>query len=171
MPAAARSPAPRSSRRSEATARGGLKPPEVDASSSTALAYVLRDGRNEDTPSQTVTTVVPLIGTATSSGSAPSYRTLVGFGASNGALANFSASFYQGGTTSIRQTIAVPAGTTRIFNDVVGELFGLPASTSGTVFVQAPSSAASTRWCSRSAPAARSCRPRPFNCRPRSRKR
>jgi sugar lactone lactonase YvrE len=111
---------------------------ETDSSASTALAQILRDGRDEDTPGVTVTTVVPLIGTPTSNGAAPSYKTLVGLGAPSGVLANFIATFNQGTGLSIRQTVAVPAGTTHIYNDVLGELFGLPSTTTGAVYVQAP---------------------------------
>jgi sugar lactone lactonase YvrE len=89
-------------------------------------------------PSVTLTTVVPLIATPTSAGAAPSYRTLVGFAAPTNALASFATTLYQGGTTSLRQTLSVPAGTTLVINDVLRDLFGLPTSTTGSVFVQAP---------------------------------
>lgn len=113
--------------------------PTIDTSASSALASILRGGRIEDTPTQSLVTVVPLLGTPVSSGSAPSYRTLVGFSASSGAAASFIATLYRGGLTNIRQTVAVPAGTTRVFNDVLGELFGQPSSANGTILVQAPS--------------------------------
>jgi sugar lactone lactonase YvrE len=103
-----------------------------------ALARLLRDDRVDDGPSVTLTTVVPLIATPTSSGAAPSYRTLVGFAAPTNALASFTTTLYQGGTTSLRQSFSVPAGTTRVVNDILGDLFGLPPSTTGSIFVQAP---------------------------------
>ncbi len=111
----------------------------VDGSSSTALARVLRDRASNASPGVNVTTLVPIIGAPTSSGSAPSYKTLVGFGASSGSAADFIATFYHGGLTSIVQTFSVPAGTTLVVKDVLSELFGQPSNASGTVFVQAPS--------------------------------
>ena len=90
-------------------------------------------------PSVSLVTVVPLIGSSSNTGSSPSYRTLVGFAAPTTAIANFVATLYRGTGASIRQTTAVPAATTHIFNDVLGELFGLPSSTTGSVFVEVPS--------------------------------
>jgi len=84
------------------------------------------------------TSGVSSLSAATSAGAAPSYRTLVGFAAPTNALANFTTTLFQGGTTSLRQTFSVPAGTTRVVNDILGDLFGLPPSTTGSIFVQAP---------------------------------
>jgi hypothetical protein len=84
------------------------------------------------------TTVVPLIGTPTSSGSSPSFRTLVGFAAPTGGSATFVSTFYRAGLNSIRQTFTVSAGATRVVNDVLGELFGQPLTAAGSVVVDAP---------------------------------
>jgi sugar lactone lactonase YvrE len=119
--------------------------PLVETSVAGAVANILARRRTDDeiaeAPSVSRTTVVPLLGTPTSSGSAPAYRTMVGFGAPSGAAATFIATFYRAGLNSIRQTFAVPAGSTRIVDDVLGELFGQPLSASGSVFVDAPTAA------------------------------
>jgi hypothetical protein len=111
--------------------------PLVDTTASTALARLM-DARTADSPSVSRTTVVPLISTPTSSGSSPSYRTLVGFAAPAEGAATFVSTFYRAGLNSIRQTFTVPAGATRVVNDVLGDLFGQPLTAAGSVVVEAP---------------------------------
>jgi hypothetical protein len=112
--------------------------PLIDTTGATALARLMAV-HSSDAPSVSRTSVVPLIGTPTSGGSAPSFRTLVGFGAASGGAATFVSTFYRAGLNSIRQTFTVPAGTTRVVNDVLGELFGQPLTAAGSVVVEAPS--------------------------------
>ncbi|HEY2322975.1 MAG TPA: hypothetical protein VGJ82_08925, partial [Thermoanaerobaculia bacterium] len=104
----------------------------VDDASATAL------DTEADAPSASRVTVVPLIGTPTSSGSSPSFRTLVGFAAPGNGAATFVSTLYRGGLNSIRQTFTVSAGATRVVNDVLGELFGQPLTAAGSVVVEAP---------------------------------
>ncbi|HEY6137405.1 MAG TPA: SMP-30/gluconolactonase/LRE family protein [Thermoanaerobaculia bacterium] len=88
-----------------------------------------------DTPS--VTTVVPILGKSTSSGSAPSYVTSLGFIAA--AAGDFKATFRDAGSsaTNVVKTVSVGAGATKFYADVVKDLFGV-TPVAGTVFVQAP---------------------------------
>lgn len=111
--------------------------PLADDSSATALAHLM-NVRDADAPSVSRVTVVPLIGTPTSSGSSPSFRTLVGFAAPADGAATFVSTFYRAGLNSIRQTFTVNAGATRVVNDVLGELFGQPLTAAGSVVVEAP---------------------------------
>ncbi|HEY2090390.1 MAG TPA: hypothetical protein VGJ81_00745 [Thermoanaerobaculia bacterium] len=111
--------------------------PVVDTTASSALARLM-DAHPADTPSVTLTSVVPLIGTPTSSGSSPAYRTLVGFAAPAGGAATFISTFYRAGLNSIRQTFTVSAGATRVVNDVLGDLFGQPLTAAGSLVVEAP---------------------------------
>jgi sugar lactone lactonase YvrE len=114
--------------------------PLDDTIAATALVWRgLSSPRPSDSPSVSRVTVVPLIGAPTSSGSSPSYRTLVGFGAPGSGAATFVSTFYRAGLNSIRQTFTVSAGTTRVVNDVLGELFGQPLTAAGSVVVEAPS--------------------------------
>jgi hypothetical protein len=90
---------------------------------------------DDTTPS--VTTVVPILGKSTSSGSAPSYITSLGFIAA--AAGDFKATFRDAGSsaTNIVKTVTVGAGATKLYNDVLKDLFGV-TPVAGTVFVQAP---------------------------------
>ena len=86
-----------------------------------------------------VTTVVPVVPAPTSAGATPALRTSLALVAPPTVAANFTATFRDaGGSTANRVTVSVPSGGSRIYGDVVRELFGAPASASGSVFVEGP---------------------------------
>jgi sugar lactone lactonase YvrE len=84
-----------------------------------------------------VTTVVPVLGTGTSA-----YKTTVGFVAPSTEAATFIATLRipGGPTAGTVRNVTLTAGTTKVYNDIVTELFGASAG-QGSVFVSAPSSA------------------------------
>jgi len=108
-------------------------------SGSTAGAALLRAMQqpHADDATPSITTVVPMIVSATSSGASPSYATSLGLIAVSGA--NFTAIFRDAAPNSIGivRNVSVGAGSTKLYGDVLKELFGL-TSRSGSVFVQGP---------------------------------
>jgi sugar lactone lactonase YvrE len=117
-----------------------LSRPIAATTSVAAVFRALRVGQAllpvpSDTPS--VTTVVPILAKSTSSGSAPSYITSLGFIAA--AAGDFKATFRDAGSsaTNVVKTVTVGAGATTFYNDVLKDLFGV-TPVAGTVFVQAP---------------------------------
>ncbi|HEV2721448.1 MAG TPA: hypothetical protein VG323_15610 [Thermoanaerobaculia bacterium] len=100
-------------------------------------AAAMVPGADDATPS--ITTVVPILGQSTSSGSAPSYTTSLAFIAAVAAGGDFKATFRDAGSsaTNIVKTVTVGAGATKMYNDVLKELFGV-TPVAGTVFVQSP---------------------------------
>ncbi len=85
-----------------------------------------------------VTTVVPVLSGSSSAGTAPTYKTAVGFVAQS-AQALFNTSFYpaSGGVALIRP-VTVGAGQTTVYSDVMRELFGVTTPSDGSLFVQGP---------------------------------
>jgi len=92
-------------------------------------------------PPVSVKTVVPVLASSTGSGgSSPNFKTAVAFAAPYGFSGTFFATFLEAGGTnaSPRQTITVGASGTKIYGDVVKDLFG-KSPTAGSVFVEIPS--------------------------------
>ena len=125
------------------SADGGATFVSAPLTAGAAKAVLVRAfARADDTnPAVSVKTVVPVLApSAASSGSAPSYKTAVAFAAPYGFSGTFFATFLEagGGNASPRQTITVGASGTKIYADVVKDLFGKPP-TAGSVFVELPS--------------------------------
>lgn len=95
--------------------------------------------RPSDTVPISITTVVPVVATPASAGAAPSFRTALGLAAAS-LPATFTASFRSasGGSTATVRNVNVAAGGLKVYSDLMVDLFGLPASTQGSVFVQSP---------------------------------
>jgi hypothetical protein len=112
-----------------------LSQPATATNTVSSIFHAYSTAVPNDTPS--VTTVVPILGKPTSSGSAPSYVTSLGFIAA--AAGDFKATFRDAGSaaTNVVKTVTVGAGTTKFYADVVKDLFGV-TPVAGTVFVQAP---------------------------------
>jgi sugar lactone lactonase YvrE len=112
-----------------------IAPPRRPGPSLTLGVTTLLPVPSDTIPS--VTTVVPILGKSTSSGSAPSYITSLGFIAA--AAGDFKATFRDAGSsaTNVVKTVTVGAGATTVYNDVLKDLFGV-TPVAGTVFVQAP---------------------------------
>jgi streptogramin lyase len=98
--------------------------------------------REQDTtPPVSVKTVVPVLASSpASSGSSPNFKTAVAFSAPYGFGGTFLATFLDaaGGNASPRQTITVGPSGTKIYSDVVKDLFG-KSPAAGSVFVEVPS--------------------------------
>lgn len=93
------------------------------------------------TPSDTVsiTTVVPMIGSSTAAGNAPSYRTSLGFVALSGVAATFNLSLYPAsGAAVLTRSVPVPGGANLVINDAQRELFNLSNPTDGNLLVEGP---------------------------------
>lgn len=105
--------------------------PAAGTSTSSAVARILRRAATDGGTG--VSLVVPVIAASTSSGAAPAYRTSVGLTAPAGSAIDFVMTFR--GTLTLAKTISVPGGTTRTYQDVLGELFALPSGSQGTLFV------------------------------------
>jgi hypothetical protein len=92
-------------------------------------------------PAVSVKTVIPVLATSTaSSGSSAAFKTAVAFAAPYGVPGTFFATFLDAGgaNASPRQTITVGASATKIYADVVKDLFGRQPG-AGSVFVELPS--------------------------------
>lgn len=92
------------------------------------------------TPTVNVKTVVPVLATsADSGGSSAAFKTAVAFAAPYGVPGTFFATFLDAGgaNPSPRQTILVGASGTKIYADVVKDLFGRQPG-AGSVFVEMP---------------------------------
>ncbi|HYM59935.1 MAG TPA: hypothetical protein VEZ11_03465, partial [Thermoanaerobaculia bacterium] len=111
--------------------------PITESVAGSALSVAFWRRTSNDTVS--VATVVPVIGTPASAGAAPAYRTSLGLFASPGLAATFTAIFHgaSGGAGTVTKTVQVPSGGTQIYNDLVVDLFGLPAGTLGSAFINA----------------------------------
>jgi len=102
---------------------------------SLARALWKRIGPN-DTVS--ITTVVPVISSTSSTGTAPSYKTALSLVSPAGAPATFNLSLYQiGGSAALNQTVQVGANVSLVFKDTL-QLFNVTAPTDGNLFVQGP---------------------------------
>ena len=110
--------------------------PATDTSNATALARLLRRAVNEDSPSVSLVTVVPVLTTPTSPGPKPAFHTILGFVAPPSGDASFDATL-QGTLVTAKTTVTVPAGTTKIYNDVLAELFAAAPNSQAGVFVKA----------------------------------
>lgn len=130
-----------------ANGAGGATVLSTSASGGTGVSALLRALWEPKAAAEgpvSVTTVVPVLATPASAGAAPSYRTALGLVAASSAAANFSVYFREaaGGNVAVTRTVSVPAAGTRVYNDVLGELFGVPPTTKGgSVYVQAPNGA------------------------------
>ncbi|HXI11919.1 MAG TPA: SMP-30/gluconolactonase/LRE family protein [Thermoanaerobaculia bacterium] len=89
----------------------------------------------------TITTVVPILPASTTAGAKPSYQTTLTLSAPRGSEARFVVRFRDAltGVGAAPQTITVAGGVTRTFTNVISELFSLPPTVAGSVFVDAPS--------------------------------
>jgi hypothetical protein len=96
--------------------------------SQTAFARTMRLRGNANS-SFSVTTVVPVVPSA-------AYATAIGLTASASEATTFTLTF-RGATTLIKE-VSVPAGTTKIFPNVLTDVFALAPSVTGSVFVDAP---------------------------------
>ena len=94
-----------------------------------AFARTMQRLRGNANSAFTVTTVVPVVPSS-------NYATTVGLTAASAEATNFVLTF-RGATTLVKQ-VAVPAGTTKIYANVLTDLFALAPSVSGSVFVDAP---------------------------------
>jgi len=108
-----------------------LSRPTTDTSNATALARLI-----QDTPSVSLVTVVPVLTTPTSPGPKPAFHTILGLIAPSSGDASFDATL-QGTLVTAKTTVTVPAGTTKVYNDVLAELFSFPANSQAAVFVKA----------------------------------
>jgi sugar lactone lactonase YvrE len=117
-----------------------LSTPLADSSSaaSTLLRALWKPSPDNGTVS--VTTVVPVLPAPSSAGAAPAYHTALGLVAAIGTSGTFNLSFREpsGGSATATRTVSVPAGSSKIYADVLSELFGFPAGKSGSVVVQPP---------------------------------
>jgi sugar lactone lactonase YvrE len=103
---------------------------------SLARALWKRIGPN-DTVS--ITTVVPVISSTSSTGTAPSYKTALSLVSPAGAAATFNLSLYQtGGGAALTQTVQVPANVSVVFNDTLRQAFNVTTPNDGNLFVQGP---------------------------------
>ena len=86
-----------------------------------------------------ITTVVPVISSTSSTGTAPSYKTALSLVSPAGTPATFNLSLYQtGGGAALTQTVQVPANLSVIFNDALRQAFNVTTPTDGNLFVQGP---------------------------------
>jgi sugar lactone lactonase YvrE len=86
-----------------------------------------------------VTTVVPVIGGTSSSGSAPTYKTALSLVAPSSAAATFNLALYPAsGGAALPKSVQVPTGVSLVFNDALRDLFNVNAATDGNLFVQGP---------------------------------
>lgn len=108
--------------------------PAAGTSTSSAVARILRRATTD--AGTGVSLVVPVIAASTSSGAAPVYKTSVGLTAPAGSAIDFVMTFR--GASTLAKTISVPGGTTKAYQDVLSELFSLPAGSQGTLFVDTP---------------------------------
>lgn len=117
-----------------------LSRPFEEKTGSASLARAMWKGTLEVSPSISVTTVVPVLGTATSAGAAPGYSTALGFVAPASTPATFSATFHSssGFGPVPKVDLTIPAGGSRLFSDASKELFGNAAGTQGSIFVSSP---------------------------------
>jgi sugar lactone lactonase YvrE len=95
-----------------------------------AFVRTQRRLRNDANSAFTVTTVVPVVPSS-------AYATTVGLTSSTTEATNFVLTF-RGATTLVRE-VSVPAGSTKIYANVLTDLFALAPTTTGSVFVDAPS--------------------------------
>jgi sugar lactone lactonase YvrE len=109
--------------------------PAAGVASSATVARFTRAHPEAVLPAS-VTVVVPIVPSSAAAGAAPSYATRVSLAAAPGAAVNFAATFR--GATTLTRSVSVPGGTTKVYNDIVSELFSLPSSTQGSVFIDAP---------------------------------
>jgi trimeric autotransporter adhesin len=125
------------------SADGGATFVSAPLTSGAAKAILARAfARTSDvTPTVNIKTVIPVLATSTtSSGSSAGFKTAVAFAAPYGVSGTFFATFLDAGgaNASPKQTITVGASATKIYADVVKDLFGRqPAA--GSVFVEMPS--------------------------------
>ena len=115
-----------------------ISAPLINSASKAVLSF----SRSEDTnPAVSVKTVVPVLASsAAASGSSPNFKTAIAFAAPYGFSGTFFATFLEagGGNASPRQTITVAPSGTKIYADVVKDLFG-KSPTAGSIFVEIPS--------------------------------
>jgi sugar lactone lactonase YvrE len=125
------------------TADGGatfVSTPLLDNGSTSIVARAFaKRGAGPDATSSGSKVVVSILGPPTSPGSTPAYRTGLTFVAPAGTPSTFFATFLDaaGVTAAPKQTIDVAAGASKVYADVVKDLFG-KTSGSGSVFVEPP---------------------------------
>ncbi|MCU1231927.1 MAG: hypothetical protein JWO97_4811, partial [Acidobacteria bacterium] len=103
-----------------------LSRPLSDSPTAFARTQRLRNNANS---SFSVTTVVPVVPSS-------AYATAIGLTASASEATTFVLTF-RGSTTLVKE-VSVPAGTTKIFPNVLADVFALAPSVTGSVFVDAP---------------------------------
>ena len=113
----------------------------VDSSAATALGKLSRRATDEDTPSQSLVSVVPIITTPVSPGAAPALKTALGLVAPSQSVATFVATLQTGSIASAKVTVPLNAGATAVYGDVLKDLFGYTGLSPASVFVQASPSA------------------------------
>jgi sugar lactone lactonase YvrE len=122
------------------SADGGATFVSTPLTSSASKAFLAFSRANDTTSSVNVKTVVPVLATASgTNGSPATFKTAVAFSAPVGVPGTFFATFLDsaGGNASPRQTITVGASATKIYGDVIKDLFGRQPS-AGSVFVELP---------------------------------
>lgn len=95
----------------------------------TTSAFARTMLRNNANSAFSVTTVVPVVPST-------NYATTVGLTAATSEATNFVLTF-RGATTLVKE-VSVPAGSTKIYSNVLVDLFGLAPAVAGSVFVDAP---------------------------------
>jgi hypothetical protein len=108
----------------------------ITEQTTTASAVAHAYGRvGEAVTALSVTTVVPIVGPGSSS-----YKTTVGLVAPPSIGATFEAILHTAGgpASGTSQTITLPAGGSRLYNDILSELFGVIGA-QGSVFITSPS--------------------------------
>jgi sugar lactone lactonase YvrE len=109
--------------------------PASGTSATSAVARILRRPVVDATPS--VTIVVPVVPSSSSAGAAPKYQTVLGLTAGATRSVDFVLTFR--GASTLTRTVTVPAGSTTVYHNVLGDVFSLPIATAGSLFVDAPS--------------------------------
>ncbi|HET7711752.1 MAG TPA: hypothetical protein VFL80_07455, partial [Thermoanaerobaculia bacterium] len=102
------------------------------------LAHFAKGGAAPLATIPSITTVVPVLNTPASAGTAPAYRTVISFAATTAATANFKAVLkgLNGAEIASTPPIDVPRGTTLVLKDAPKDLFGAAAAP-GSIFVEA----------------------------------